>query len=115
MLWEVLGKLLGKPGFASVLRKNVEQALVRALPRTPYLWCFSEELVGTSVFNRPLRTQISDLTGALRKAPPFHGSRREKGRYKFRMQAAKWVVANLQGGKIASFCRKMSGRKVTGR
>ena len=27
------------------------------------------------------------------------------------MQAAKWVVAKLQGGKIASFCRNMSGRE----
>ena len=31
------------------------------------------------------------------------------------MQAVKWVVAKLQGGKTASFCREMSGREVTGR
>ena len=35
-------------------------------------------------------------------------------RQKFRMQAVKWVVVRLQGDKTASFCRKMSGTKVTG-
>ena len=34
---------------------------------------------------------------------------------KIRMQAVKWVVAKLQGDKTTSFCRKMSGREVTGR
>ena len=29
-------------------------------------------------------------------------------------KAVKWVVAKLQGDKTGSFCRKMSGRKVTG-
>ena len=30
------------------------------------------------------------------------------------MQAVKWVVSKLQGGKTASFCRNISGREVTG-
>ena len=51
---------------------------------------------------------------ALRKGPPFHGSRSSR-EIKFRMQAVKWVVAKLQGDKTASFCREMSGREVTGR
>ena len=38
-----------------------------------------------------------------------------EGRYKFRMQAVKWVVAKLQGDKTTSFCRKMSGREVARR
>ena len=41
--------------------------------------------------------------------------REVQGRQKFRMQAAKRVVAKLQGDKSASFCREMSGREVTGR
>ena len=41
--------------------------------------------------------------------------REVQGRWKFRMQAVKWVSAKLQGDKAASFCRDMSGREVTGR
>ena len=33
---------------------------------------------------------------------------------KLRMKAVKWVVAKLQGDKTACFCRKTSGREVTG-
>ena len=41
--------------------------------------------------------------------------REVKGRNTFRMQAAKWAVAELQGDKTASFYRKMSVREDTER
>ena len=63
--------------------------------------------------------ESSDLSenyhGALRKGPPFHGSRSSR-EIKFQNASSQTgVVAKLQGDKTASFCREMSGREVTGR
>ena len=41
--------------------------------------------------------------------------REVQGGSKSIMKAVKWLVAKLQGDEAASFCRKMSGREVTGR
>ena len=56
----------------------------------------------------------SPRMGCCEKVLHFMG-REVKGRYQFRMQAVKCVVAKLQGVKTASFCKQMSGREVTGR
>ena len=55
-----------------------------------------------------------DFLGRCEGVLRFMG-REVQGRYKFRIQAVKWLIAKLEGDKTASFCREMSGREVTGR
>ena len=69
--------------------------------------------VAPTTFHMYLRERHLRL-GRCERVLCFMG-REVQGRYKFKMQAVKWVVAKLQGDKTASFCREMSGREVTGR
>ena len=58
---------------------------------------------------------IGTISGAVRKGPPFQGSRSSKEMKIQNASCQMGVVAKLQGDKTASFCKEMSGREVTGR
>ena len=63
---------------------------------------------------RPMkRRTLSRRTNQFQRFPFCFGLLNFKADKHFRAQAVKWAVMKLQGDKIASFCREMSGRKVT--
>ena len=91
-------------------------------PFSPFFFLFApfsrgpEEHLGNTECARegPFTQMSSELRGGCERVLHFMG-REIKGRQKIRMQAVKWVVAKLHGDTSATFCRKMSGREVTGR
>ena len=70
-------------------------------------------VLGVLLISDSRRKETSPM-GRCARVLRFMG-REVQGRYKFGIQAVKWVVVKLQGDKTASFCKKMSGREVTGR